>query len=134
MLGTYNEKVDEIVLENALGNAKYTSQIIQKKILQVLESKVCDSIQKETSDSKFCIIVDEARDESKREQMTLVLRFIDKEGFIKERFLNVVKDTIVANLKREICVLLAQHSLIVKNIWGQGYDISSKIHGEWNSL
>ena len=40
---------------------------------------------KKFGDAKFCILVDEARDESKREQMAIILRFVDKEGFIKER-------------------------------------------------
>ena len=45
-----------------------------------------DAIRKEIGDSKFCIIVDEARDEFKREQMAIVLRFVDKDDFIQERF------------------------------------------------
>lgn len=35
-------------------------------------------------DAKFCIIIDEAHDESKKEQMALVLRFVDKDSFICE--------------------------------------------------
>jgi hypothetical protein len=31
---------------------------------------------------KFCILVDEAQDESKRKQMEIILRFVDKDGFI----------------------------------------------------
>ena len=54
--------------------------------MQILASKVRNSIRKEIGDSKFCIIVDEAQDESKREQMAIVLRFVDMKGFIKERF------------------------------------------------
>ena len=34
----------------------------------------------------FFLIVDEARDESKREQMAIVLRFVDKDGHVQERF------------------------------------------------
>ncbi|KAK9664915.1 hypothetical protein RND81_14G077000 [Saponaria officinalis] len=33
---------------------------------------------------KYCIIVDETKDVSKREQMTVVLRFVDKNGYIQE--------------------------------------------------
>jgi hypothetical protein len=32
-------------------------------------------------------MVDEARDESKNEQMAIVLRFVNKEGYIKGHFL-----------------------------------------------
>ncbi|KAH1089863.1 hypothetical protein J1N35_017120, partial [Gossypium stocksii] len=36
----------------------------------------------EIGDSKFCIIVDEARDEPKKEKMAFVLWFVDKEELI----------------------------------------------------
>jgi hypothetical protein len=66
ILASYNEKVATVVLENAHKSAKYTSHRIQKEILQVMASKVRDKIREDIGDSKFCIIVDEARDESKR--------------------------------------------------------------------
>jgi hypothetical protein len=71
ILASYNEKVATVVLENAHKSAKYTSHRIQKEILQVMASKVRDKIREDIRDSKFCIIVDEARDQSKREQMTI---------------------------------------------------------------
>jgi hypothetical protein len=67
LLATYNDDVAEIVLENAPKNVKYTSPKIQKKILHVIAKKVRDAIRKEIGDARFCILVDEARDESKRE-------------------------------------------------------------------
>jgi hypothetical protein len=39
-LASYNDNVDEVVLKNALQNAKYTSPIIQKEILHIIASKV----------------------------------------------------------------------------------------------
>ena len=72
-----------VVLENAPQNAKYTSPIIQKEILHILASNVRNAIREEIEDAKFCILVDKAQDESKREQMAIILRFIDKESFIK---------------------------------------------------
>lgn len=46
-------------------------------------------------ESLFSILVDEARDNSVKEQMTVVLRFVDKSGQVKERFLGIfhVTDT-----------------------------------------
>ena len=51
--------------------------------------KVMNAIREEIGDAKFCIVVDEARDESVREQMAIVLRFVDKDGFVRERFLGL---------------------------------------------
>ena len=45
-----------------------------------------------------------------------------------------VKNTSASTLKREICALLAYHSLSVENIWGQGYGGASNMCGEWNGL
>lgn len=73
ILSSYNKEVKDVVLQNAPKNACYTSPQIQKEILSIFASKVQGKIRSEIGDSKFCIIVDEARDESKREQMSIVL-------------------------------------------------------------
>jgi hypothetical protein len=136
ILASYNEKVGTVVLENAHKSAKYTSHRIQKKILQVMASKVRDKIRENIGDSKFCNIVDEARDESKREQMAIVLIFIDKYGFIQERFFDLVhvKDTSALTLKNKISDVLSHHELDIQNICGQGYDGASNMRGEWKGL
>ncbi|XP_059456615.1 uncharacterized protein LOC132186648 [Corylus avellana] len=116
--------------------AKYTSHTIQKEILHVIASKVRNKIREDIGDSKFCIIVDEARDESKREQMAIVLRFVDKDGFIQERFFDIVhvKDTSALTLKNGIFDVLSRHCLDIQNICGQGYDGASNMRGEWKGL
>ena len=95
-----------------------------------------NAIREEIGDAKFCILVDEARDESKREQMTIILRFVDKEGFIKERFFHIVhvRDTTALTLKNGICAVLSHYNLHIENIRGQGYDGASNMRGEWNGL
>ena len=129
---TFNDKVVSVVLENTPQNAKYTSPTIQKEILHILASKVQNAIREEIGDEKFCILIDEAQDELKREQMAIILGFVDKYGFIKEHFFHVVhvKDTIALTLKREICAVLSCYKLHIENIQGQGYDGASNMHGE----
>ena len=136
LLASYNDNVKKNLLENAHKSTNYISHLVQKEILHVLANEVRKKIREDIGDSKFCIIVDEARDESKREQMALVLRFVDKDGFIKERFFDLshVKDTTALTLKNEICVILSRHSLDVQNIRGQGYDGASNMRGEWKGL
>ena len=41
------------------------------------------AIREEIGDAKFCIIVDGASDESMNEQMTVVFKYVDVEGFVK---------------------------------------------------
>ncbi|XP_029149696.1 uncharacterized protein [Arachis hypogaea] len=136
LIASYNDEVAKTVLENAPYNAKYISHQIQKEILHILSNKVRKHICEEIGDSKFCIVVDETRDESKREQMALVLRFVDIHGFIQEHFLDLihVKDTTSLTLKQELCGILSRHGLNVSNIRGQGYDGASNMRGEWNEL
>ena len=136
LIASYDEEIGAVVLGNAPGNAKYTSPTIQKELLGIIASKVQSEIRKEIGDAKFCLLVDESRDESKREQMAVVIRFVDKPGFTHERFLDIVYvvDTSSATLKEEISSVLVQHQLDVNNIRGQGYDGASNMRGEWNGL
>ena len=60
LLASYNTEVNEVVLENASKNTKYTSPDVQKEILSILARKVQKSITEEIGKSKFCIMVDEA--------------------------------------------------------------------------
>ena len=71
------------------------------------------AIREEIGDAKFCLIVDEAGDESMKEQITIVIRFVDKDGFVRERFFGVVHvlDTMALTQKDEIYSILSHHSL-----------------------
>ena len=92
--------------------------------MHILASNVRNAIREEIRDAKFFILVNETRDESKRKQMAIILRFVEKEGFIKERFFHVVpvRDTIALTLKNEICAVLSHYNLHIENIRSQGYD------------
>ncbi|XP_025633469.1 uncharacterized protein [Arachis hypogaea] len=136
LLAFYNKEVDAIVLENAPQNEIYTSPSIQKKILHVSARNVQNKICNEIGNAKFYLIIDEVIDESKREQMALVVRFVDKHGFVKERLIDVVhvKDTTSTTLKQKICSALSHHNLNIQNVRGQGYDRASNMRGEWKGL
>ncbi|XP_074562492.1 uncharacterized protein LOC141819003 [Curcuma longa] len=115
LLAEFNPEVEKVVMENA---------------------PVRKHIRDEIGDSKFSIIVDETCDVAKREQMALVLRFVDGAGVLQERFFDVihVKNTKAITLKDELCSVLRNHSLDIKNLRGQGYDGSSNMKGELNGL
>ncbi|XP_012833666.1 PREDICTED: zinc finger MYM-type protein 1-like [Erythranthe guttata] len=136
LLANYNEKVAATILDKAPPTAKYISPTIQKEILHIIASKVRNKIREDIGDSKFCILVDEARDESKKEQMALVLRFVDKIGVLQERFFDIVsvKDTTSLTLKHELSTFFSHHALSIDNLRGQGYDGASNMRGEWNGL
>nr|XP_023904266.1 zinc finger MYM-type protein 1-like [Quercus suber] len=131
----WNEKVVEII-EKAPKNAIYTSPRIQKEILHVFSDKVKKAIWEEIGNVMFCIMVDEACDESMKEEMFVVFRYVDAEGFVKEHFFELIHvvDTAALTLKKGIYSLLSQHCLDIQNIRGQGYDGASNMRGMWNGL
>ncbi|XP_052627210.1 uncharacterized protein LOC111916470 [Lactuca sativa] len=53
-------------------------RISKKEILCVLATNVQKVIRDDIGTTKFCLIVDESQDESKKEQMTIVVRFVDR--------------------------------------------------------
>ena len=134
-MASYSSNVANVVLENAPRNAQYISPSIQKEILYIFAKKVRAAIREEIGIFSFCLIIDEARDESKREQMTIMLRFVDKYGHVQERFFDPIHvvDTYLT-LKKEISSVLSRHCLDIQNLRGQGYDGASNMHGEWNGL
>ncbi|XP_075515363.1 uncharacterized protein LOC142550005 [Primulina tabacum] len=69
----YNDELSDAI-QKAPKNAKYTCHDIQKQILLMFSMRVKNVILEEIEASKYCITIDEARDESKREQMSIVLR------------------------------------------------------------
>nr|XP_027071371.1 zinc finger MYM-type protein 1-like [Coffea arabica] len=87
-------------------------------------------------DNYFSLIVDESRDSSVKEQMGVVLRYVNKEGRVIERFLAIVhvSDTTSLCLKDAIDSLFAQHGLSLSKLRGQGYDGASNMRGEFNGL
>ncbi|KAK9698019.1 hypothetical protein RND81_08G077200 [Saponaria officinalis] len=130
-----NDEVSKVV-ENAPGNAKYTSPKIQKQIANILGNKVRVMIRSEVGDSKFSILVGETLDVSNKKKMAIILRFVDRGGLIREKFFKVISvgDTCSQTLKDEICKVLAQYDLLVENIRGQGYDSANNMRGQFKGL
>jgi hypothetical protein len=84
---SYNEQLVEVIAKPPK-NVTYTLLLVEKEILHVFSTKVKEVIHDETGDAKSCLIVDETPDESMKEQMAVVLRFVDKNGFVWEFFLD----------------------------------------------
>uniref|UniRef100_A0A7N2MLC1 DUF4371 domain-containing protein n=1 Tax=Quercus lobata TaxID=97700 RepID=A0A7N2MLC1_QUELO len=84
------------------------------------------AIREEIGDAKFCIMVDEARDESMKEQMAMVFKYVDAEGFVKERFFGLIHvvDTAALTLKKgetmkitdKLCQALQSQSQDILNV------------------
>ena len=80
--------------------------------------------------------IDESRDASVREQMVVIIRFLNIKGDILERLLAVkhVVNTTSASLKRSLDEVFATHGLSMSRLRGQGYDGASNMRGQLNGL
>ncbi|KAI5328628.1 hypothetical protein L3X38_028025 [Prunus dulcis] len=128
-LADNDEKVKEVVLENAPGNLKLVAPKIQKDIVNACAGETLDVIMSGLKDRFFSILVDEARDISVKEQMAMVLRYVDDKGHVIERFVGVqhVTDTTSSTLKDAIEIFFSSNGLSFSKLRGQGYDGASNM-------
>ncbi|XP_022041228.1 zinc finger MYM-type protein 1-like [Helianthus annuus] len=116
LMGEMNEDLANVILDNATANNQMTSPKIQADIKHCYAQEVIKQILEELGDDVFSLLVDESCDVSKKEQMTVVIRFVDKVGIVKERFIGLVhvKETSAITLKTAIDDILARYGLSLK--------------------
>ena len=82
-----NEEASKVILKNAPGNHKMIAPHIQKDVINACAVETTNVIVNDVKDELFSILVDESRDVSVKEQMAIVLRYVDKKGFVIEQML-----------------------------------------------
>ena len=127
---------DQIVyqrLNDGPKNSAYPSPEIQNTLLNVMgdlvRNEICLAVK---NAGVYSILADETKDCSKREQLAIVLRYVDTESAtIFERFLTYVEATSLnaESLSKYILDTLKEHSLDSQNIISQGYDGASVMSG-----
>ncbi|XP_042041184.1 zinc finger MYM-type protein 1-like [Salvia splendens] len=136
VISSCSDEISSVVLKNALDNLKLTSPRIQKDVINAFAVEKTKIIVQDMGNYFFSIIVDECRDVSVKEQMGVVVRYMDKNGCVLERFLGVVhvSDTVATSLEKTLDSLLSTYDLSVSSLRGQGYDGASNMKGEFNGL
>ncbi|XP_016191640.1 zinc finger MYM-type protein 1-like [Arachis ipaensis] len=134
-LAQHNEEIDR-AFKNARGNLKLRAPSIQKDIVRAAASETTKVIVNGLGDELFAVLVDEARDISIKEQMSVCLRYVNKEGKVREHFLGLVhvSNTNALSLKLALESLLETYNLSLSRVRGQGYDGASNMQGEFNGL
>ncbi|XP_029150132.1 uncharacterized protein [Arachis hypogaea] len=134
-LAQHNEEIDR-AFKNARGNLKLIAPSIQKDIVRAAASETTKVIVDDLGDELFAVLVDEARDISIKEQMSVCLRYVNKEGQVREHFLGLVhvSNTNALSLKLALESLLETYNLSLSRVRGQGYDGASNMQGEFNGL
>ncbi|XP_021827657.1 zinc finger MYM-type protein 1-like [Prunus avium] len=107
---------------------KLTSPDIHKDISCAISTEIINAIIRDIGDSLFAILVDESCDMSSKEQMAIVLRYVDK-GRVIERFVGIVHvtDTKSSSLKLAVDDFFSRHGLSISRLRGQGYDGASNM-------
>ncbi|GMP74679.1 hypothetical protein CsSME_00032036 [Camellia sinensis var. sinensis] len=128
-LADHNEDVKVVTLSNAQQNIKLTSPDIQKDIVNVAAFETINVIIRDLGDALFSILIDEAGDISIKEQMAVVIRYVDKKGQVIERFLGTehVVNTNALSLKQAMENLFSRLGLSISRLRGQGYDGASNM-------
>ncbi|XP_048444098.1 zinc finger MYM-type protein 1-like [Pyrus x bretschneideri] len=118
-LADHNEKVRKVVFENAPKNLKYISSNIQKDLVHACAIETINAITKDM-----------------KEQMAVVLRYVNKRGEAIEKFLGVqhVSSTTSSSFEDAIKRLFATTNLSMSMLRGQSYNGASNMRGELNGL
>ena len=86
------DKVLEEHFKTAGKNCTYCSKTIQNELIEVCGDYIRNRLLEEIREAQFFgISADEVADLSNREQMSLVVRFVDKDKNIREEFLGFVQ-------------------------------------------
>ncbi len=139
-LALLNFRIDagDTVLENHLSsaarNATYTSNTIQNQIVTVLSDQVINHIVEKVRSAKwYTVIADEVTDVANREQLTIVLRYVDSTTY-------VVREDLVGffecdlgisglHLATKITSTLKELGLDLSYLRGQSYDGAGNMAG-----
>ncbi|XP_022857649.1 uncharacterized protein LOC111378649, partial [Olea europaea var. sylvestris] len=100
-LANHNNDINNVVLENAPKNLQVTAHDIQREIVNTVASETTRAIINVLGDDLFSILIDESCDVSVKEQMAILLCYVNEEGSIIEWFLRIVRvnDTTALSLK-----------------------------------
>ncbi|XP_042453175.1 zinc finger MYM-type protein 1-like [Zingiber officinale] len=86
-----NDEVAKTMNENAPGNNQMKSPTVQKDLTRACAAEVTNVILNDIKDNIFSLMVDECRDISIKEQMGVVLRYVNRHGCVIERFLAIIE-------------------------------------------
>ncbi|XP_016451030.2 uncharacterized protein LOC107775769 [Nicotiana tabacum] len=139
ILSWYAERCDKIcdlVLKKAPKNDQLTSHKIQKDIIIACKIETVKAIMDDLNGDFFALLVDESCDVLRKEQLPIVLRYVNRCGSMVEHFIAIVhvRNTSTLCLKEVIVDYLAQHSLSLSYVHGQCYDGASNMQGDLRGL
>ena len=135
LLGLLQDQSPEVrsLFDDAPRNATYHSKTIQNQIIDIIGDMIAECIIKEVKNAQFfSILADEASDISNKEQLSLVLRFVDENNEIREEFicfLHCDSGLSGESLAKLIMDKTHELGLSMDKCQGQGYDGAGSMAG-----
>ena len=122
-------------LATAAGNIMYTSPDIQNQLISVLGDYVRNKIICRVKEAKFfTVVADEVTDCSNKEQLGIVLRYVNSsDNLIREDLVTFVEcDTGVTGraIANKLLTFITSSGLDPKMLRGQSYDGAGNMSGE----
>ena len=118
----------------ASSNAKYMSKTIENELTCLCGEDVVTGIISEVKQSRgFSILADKVRDCSNTEQISFVIRYVDKSCQIREEFIQFLEcesGTSGHKLYLKIVYAIRNLDLEISNLRGQGYDGAGNMAGK----
>jgi hypothetical protein len=124
-------------LASCPGNAKYISHDIQNELIQLCGEQILSSIVDECRQARFfSLIVDETTDISVREQVSIVVLYINNEGKRQEQFLcfQETYETTGDTLYNLLCDKMVALGLNKNKVVGLGFDGAANMSGKFKGV
>ncbi|XP_073031169.1 uncharacterized protein [Primulina eburnea] len=135
-LGAHNKEINDVKLKIATKNFKLTSPDIQKDIVSACATETINVIIRDVGVSLFSILVDESRDVSTKEQISVVICYVDSSGHVNERFIGIEHLTSTTSLSLKVAIdkMFSRYNLSMSKLRGQGFYGASNMQGKFNDL
>ncbi|KAJ9541079.1 hypothetical protein OSB04_027585 [Centaurea solstitialis] len=135
-LANHNKSIEAVTFKNDAESLKLTSPDIQKAILNAVATETMELVRSDIGDDFFSVHIDECYDVSVKEQLSVVVRYVDKKGHIIERFLGIehVPNATPISLMKALDDLFSRHRLSISSLRGQSYDGASNMQVELRGL
>ncbi|XP_075104564.1 uncharacterized protein LOC107786846 [Nicotiana tabacum] len=130
------DKIRDLVLKKAPKNDQLTSHKIHKDIIIACKIETVKAIMNDLNGDLFTLLVDESYDVSRKEQLAIVMQYVNRCRSVMEYFIGIVhvRNTTALCLKKAIVDYLAQHSLSLSYVRRQCYDGASNMQGALRGL
>lgn len=124
-------------LSNTSKVSKYTSPTIQNELLHFISTEVLTKIVSEIRNARYySLIVDSTLDITKKEQLSLSFRYVNKRGYPEERFVKFIEMS-SGSAKTYFNIIISELKLLDISLQlcrGQAYDGASTMSGAISGL